>query len=118
MNQPRRRVAVHNGAPQSLDSEAALQPITRCPANDPPRVEVEHDREVEPALRRPDVGDIGAPLAIPLLGFEVLSEQVGGLRGSGNDPGDRLPELRPGVFIFAKICPLDRFRDAPIPWSA
>lgn len=33
MNQPRRRVAVHNGAPQSLYSEAVLQPVTRGPAD-------------------------------------------------------------------------------------
>ena len=77
MNQTGRGVAVHNGAPQSLDGQTALQPVTRRPADDPPRVEVEHDRKVEPALRRPDVGDVGAPFPILLLSFEVLSEQVG-----------------------------------------
>ena len=61
--------------------------------------EIEHDRKAEPAFRRPDVRGVSALLAIRHRSFEIPGEQVRGLRGSGNDPGDRFPELQPGVFI-------------------
>ena len=37
---------------------------------------VEHDREVEPTLCRPDVRDVSAPFPVRLLGPEVLRDQV------------------------------------------
>lgn len=76
MNQAGRRVAVRHGAPQSLDGEVALQPVICCPADDAPRVEVEHDCKVEPALCRPDVGDVSTPFSVRLFGLEVLGDQV------------------------------------------
>lgn len=38
---------------------------------------VEHYREVEPALRRPDVDDVGAPFPVRLVGLKALGEQGG-----------------------------------------
>lgn len=85
MDQLQRRVAVHNGELQSLDCEAALQPVTRRPADAPPRVESKPDHEIEPALRLPDLGDVGTPFPNRLFGFEVPSGQVRGDR-LGEDP--------------------------------
>ena len=76
VHQLRRRVASHESTAQRFDREVALQSVTRGPADDPPRVEVEHDREVEPALCRPDVGDVSAPFLVGRIGTEVLRDQV------------------------------------------
>ena len=80
MDQPRRRFAVYDGAPRSHDCDAALQPVTRRPAGDPPRVGVNGHREIEPTLRRPDAGNVSALFPIRLLGPGVMGDQVGGSR--------------------------------------
>ena len=61
VNRPRCRVASHQSTAQGFDCEVALQTVTRGPANDAPREEVENDREAEPALCRPDGGDVRPP---------------------------------------------------------
>ena len=102
MDQPRRGVASHQSPAERLDGKVALQAVTRGPADDPSREEVEHDGEVEPALRRPDVGDIGPPLLVRAVRREVLRHEIGRLRGSESDPGDRFPERRPGMFTVGR----------------
>ena len=48
MDQSRRGVAGHQSTAQGFDREISLQAVTRGPANDAPREEVENDGEVEP----------------------------------------------------------------------
>ena len=47
-----------------------------APADDAPGVEVEHDGQVQPALCRPDIADVGSPFLVGCLGGEVLVEKV------------------------------------------
>src|SRR3546814_6237418 len=42
---------------QRPDRQILLHPVTDCPAHDTPTMQVENDGKVEPALRRPDIGD-------------------------------------------------------------
>lgn len=102
MGQPRRGVTSHQGIAQGFHGKIALQAVTRGPTDDVPREEVKNDREVEPALCRPDVGNVRPPLPVLTIRREVLRHQVRGLRGSENDPGDRFPELRPGMFAVCR----------------
>ena len=46
------------------------------PADDAPGVEVEHDGQVQPALCRPDIADVGSPFLVGCRGGEVLVEKV------------------------------------------
>jgi hypothetical protein len=58
VNQPRCRVARHQRTAQGFDRKAALHSVTRVPADEASREEVEHDGGVAPALGRPNVGDV------------------------------------------------------------
>ena len=80
MDQSRRGVAGHQSTAQGFDREISLQAVTRRPANDAPREEVENDGEVEPALCRPDVGDVRPPFPVWAVRREVLRHQIGGDR--------------------------------------
>ena len=77
MDQTRRGVASHKSTAQGFDGEVALQTITRGPADDATREEVQNDGEVEPALRRPDAGDVGPPLPVRAIRREVLRHEIG-----------------------------------------
>lgn len=78
VNQPRCRVASHQSTPQGFDRKIAFQAITRGPADDVAGEEVQHDGKVEPALGRPDVGDVRTPLPVRAIRREVLRHQIGG----------------------------------------
>ena len=77
VNQPRRRVASYQSTAQGFDGEVTLQTVTRGPTDDAAREEVQHDGEVEPALCRPDVGDVCPPLPVRAICCEVLRHQIG-----------------------------------------
>jgi hypothetical protein len=62
---------------QRLKRQFLVQPVTHRPANHPPSEEIEDDGQVQPALTRPHVRNIGAPLLVRALSREVLLEQVG-----------------------------------------
>lgn len=80
MDQPRRRIAVHNGATQSLDCEVALQSVTRRPADDPPRRARPRDRaSPEPSRCR----RCRRPSSDPAIRLRSPGEQV---RGDGRIP--------------------------------
>src|SRR3546814_10427891 len=49
---------------QRPDRQILLHPVTDCPAHDTPTMQVENDGKVEPALRRPDIGDVARPLTV------------------------------------------------------
>jgi len=82
MNQCWRGVASHKCAAQGFDREVALQAVARAPSDDATREEVENDREVEPALRGPDAGDVRPPLPVRRICREVVSDEVRGDRPS------------------------------------
>lgn len=67
-------------APQRIEGQILLQPIARRPADNALGIKVEHDRQIEPALGRPDVTDVGAPLLIGAVAIEVLVKEIGGDR--------------------------------------
>jgi putative transposase len=78
MDQPRGGVASHQSTAQGFDREVALQAVTRGPTDDAPREEVQHDGEVKPALRRPNVGNVRTPLPVRSVRCEVLRHKIGG----------------------------------------
>ena len=82
MNQPRRGVASHESAAQGFDREIALQAVTRGPADDAAREEVQDDGEVEPSHCRPDGGDVRPLLPVRAVRRKVLRHEV-----RGNWPG-------------------------------
>ncbi|MGY2933199.1 hypothetical protein ACVWZ6_002801 [Bradyrhizobium sp. GM6.1] len=46
------------------------------PADHPAREQVDHRRHIEPALSRPDVGEVGDPLLVRALGLELPIQKV------------------------------------------
>lgn len=60
----RRRIAKAHSHVERPDRKISLHPVASGPANDPATVEVTNDRKIEPALVRPDVGDIACPLLV------------------------------------------------------
>ena len=56
------------GSSQRAERQFLVQSITDRPAHDTPGVKVHDDRQVQPALPGPHVGDIRAPLLIRPLG--------------------------------------------------
>ena len=78
VNQPGCRVASHQSTAQGFDREIAFQAVTRRPADDTAREEVQDDSEVEPALCRPDVGYVCPPFSVRRIRREVLGHQIGG----------------------------------------
>lgn len=77
MEQTGRRIAGGQRAAESGDGQIALQPVTGGPTDDAARVEVEDHRQIEPALGRPDVGNVRAPFPVRCLGREVLRDEIG-----------------------------------------
>jgi len=95
MEQARRWSSYDQCISQGGQSQFLVQPVASCPADDPPSVEVEHHRQIQPALLRPDVGEISPPLLVWRGGGEVLIEPVGRDRESMLALG-RAPEA-PGL---------------------
>ena len=65
------------GTSQRSQRELLVKTVAHRPAHDPSRVQVEDHRQVQPALPRPDVGDVAPPLPIRPSRREVLVEVVG-----------------------------------------
>ena len=40
------------------------------------RMQVENDREIDPALPRPDLGDVAGPLLVGLARSEILLQEI------------------------------------------
>src|SRR6202451_285748 len=66
----------HRGS-QGVAHERCRHALGQAPANNLARVKVQDDRQVHPALARPDVRDVADPYRVGLLGMEVSLEQVG-----------------------------------------
>src|SRR3954471_22909554 len=83
---------------QRLKRQLLVQSIADGPADHPPRKQIQHHSEVEPALARPQIGDIRFPLLVRALGREVLLEEIGsdreGMMAVGSAfEAPRLPSL-------------------------
>lgn len=68
---------------------------THRPADDAPRVQVQHCRHEEPAFRRPEVGEVGHPFAVWRIGLELPLQHVGGdaVLGAHTGVGRAAPAL-------------------------
>src|SRR5918993_3150297 len=66
----------NEGSSQRGQHQLFVQAIAGGPTHDTPGIKVDDDRQVQPALSRPDVADVGAPLLVGALGREVLVEEV------------------------------------------
>src|SRR5215468_1391205 len=62
---------------ERVEGELAGDPRTRRPTNDASREEVEDDDEVEPALERPEIGDVADPDRVGGRRRELPIEDVG-----------------------------------------
>jgi len=67
---------------QRIGDELRRHRRAHRPADDAPGEEVDDGRHIEPALRRPDVGEVRDPFAVGSRGFEGAVEHV------GSDGGD------------------------------
>ena len=63
---------------QRLQGQLRPQVRLHGPPDDAARVQVEHDRQIQPALPRPDEGDVGGPTLVGRVGLDVTREHVGG----------------------------------------
>ncbi len=61
VDQPGRRLPTRQRHRQRVERELARHPLAHRPAHDPAREEIEDHGEVQPALQRPDVGDVRHP---------------------------------------------------------
>lgn len=59
-----------------IDGLVHGQPIARYPAEYAPRIK--SNRQIEPALFRPDVADVCAPLLIRTVSTEIMVESIAG----------------------------------------
>src|SRR5690606_8733197 len=100
---------------QRVATQRRVDPLADGPADYPPREEVDHRRQVQPALLRPDVRDVGHPDLIWRGGREVSLEEVGrrllavrGIRRSAESPlwsGDKaLSTHEPGNTFPSDSC--------------
>src|SRR5688572_23592379 len=74
------RLATLKGHLQGGDDQRTFQAVAHGPANNPARVQIQHGGQVQPALSRRNVGDIGQPFFVGPAGRKVLIEQIRGDR--------------------------------------
>lgn len=68
MQQFTRLATPPQGHRQSVRDEIGCHGRPHRPADDPAREEIEHDGDVEPAFRRPDIREVGSPTAVRTAG--------------------------------------------------
>jgi hypothetical protein len=64
----------HHG--QRTDCQIFIKTFSDLQSNDPPRMKVQYDCQIDPALVGLDVGDLACPFLVGLTCLEVLSEKV------------------------------------------
>lgn len=88
------------------------------PAHGTPGKEIQHDCDIEPAFRSPDIGEIGQPLLVRPVGLEVPVENIvgddrarvvisrlaaaPGPRPQGNDPHQTFDPMKAAGQAFLK----------------
>ena len=53
---PLRQCHVHR-----FQRKLSLQPLVQCPTDDPAREQIQNNRQIQPALEGPQIGDVGDP---------------------------------------------------------
>ncbi len=61
---------------QCPDRQILLHPVADSPAHDAAAMQIEDDSEVEPSLRRPDIGDVAGPFTVGRIGGEIAVQPV------------------------------------------
>ena len=61
---------------QRSDRQVVLHPVAHRPANDTPGMQIEDDRQVEPAFSGPHIADVTGPLLVRLICMEIPVQQV------------------------------------------
>ena len=87
---------------QSIGDELRRHLRLNRPADDAAREPVDDGGDVEPALRGPDIGEVGDPFAVRLIGFELPVERV--RRHGGDRPFVLARDVNP--LICALVSPL------------
>ena len=64
---PRRMLASEPGRAQRVDHKVARHPLAHRNANDLATEQIDHHRQIMPALVRPDIDDVAAPDPVRLL---------------------------------------------------
>ncbi len=85
MHQARAVAAACDGHRERLDDQLGAEVVGHRPADDPAGVAVHHRREVQPALPRPDVGDIGRHRRLGSAGLRSRSTTSAAGRIPGTD---------------------------------
>ncbi len=75
MHEPRFRTLRTDGQAQRAEHQMAVDLLRHGPADDAAGMQFDEDRKIEPALSRPDVGDVAHPSLI----------RAAGMKGSGKD---------------------------------
>ena len=70
------RAAQGNSHVQRPDRQILFHPVADSPANHAPREQVDDDGQINPALTRPDVGDVARPLLVRGTRRKVLLQEV------------------------------------------
>ena len=58
--------------------DQARRRLTGGPADDASGEQVDDDRQIQPAFRRPDIGNVGSPFLVGAISGEILVQHVGG----------------------------------------
>jgi hypothetical protein len=87
VHEPGVGAAAADGHLERVDDELGPEVVGERPADDPAAVEVDHRRQVQPALPRPDVGDIRRPQPVRLGRVEVALHEI--RRGADTRHADR-----------------------------
>jgi len=76
MDQAAWRLSQGDCALQRIHCQASFHPITQTPADDASGEEIQNDGEIEPALGRPDIGDVDTPFLVGPRGRKVLAQNI------------------------------------------
>ena len=71
-----RRIAEAHCHIERPDCQILLHSVTDRPAHNAAAMQIEDDGEVEPALRRPDIGDIASPLLVGRSSNKITVQPV------------------------------------------
>ena len=89
--------SLRQGHVQSIKHELGFQSVAHRPADDPATVGIQHDGQVQEPGPGWDIGDVGHPELVGLIGVEVPVDQIAGR----SHPF--VPEGRAGGFAAATV---------------
>lgn len=65
-----------NSHVQGADRQVFLHPVADGPTDHPAGMKVQDDSQIDPALPRPDIGDVTSPFLVGLARSEILLQEV------------------------------------------